>query len=66
MNSSKKSFPRWSEGSVPNSPLQESLILGLAALFPGGGFMAFPEGAGRDDPQWEAWFTAMLPRLWLP
>lgn len=27
--------------------------------------MAFPQGAGRDDPQWEAWLPAMLPRLWL-
>lgn len=27
--------------------------------------MAFPEGAGRDDPQREAWLTAELPRLWL-
>lgn len=27
--------------------------------------MAFPKGAGRDDLQWEAWLTAMLPRLWL-
>lgn len=27
--------------------------------------MAFPQRAGRDDPQWEAWLTAMLPRLWL-
>lgn len=39
--------------------------LGLAALFLGGRFMAFPEGAGRDDPQQEAWLAAMLPQLWL-
>lgn len=45
--------------------LQE-LPLGLAALFPGGGFMVFPEGAGRDDPQQAAWLAVMLPWLRLP
>lgn len=39
--------------------------LGLAALSLGGRFMAFPKGAGRDDPQQEAWLAAMLPQLWL-
>ena len=59
----------WGPHLIP--PLQEGLILwkpalGLAALFPGGGFTAFPDGAGRADPQREAWLAAMLPWLQLP
>lgn len=67
------SSPHFHAGSAPDPPppFQEGLILrepplGVAVLFPGGGFTAFPEGAGQDDLQREAWLAAMLPRLRLP